>query len=94
MTRISNRLLWKVGRRVTAFPDFAIKVALTEREIDLMDGDLAIPLLHVLDTLARGAGMDGGWCPDGQLVAILHQPAVDVDRVAIAQQRARVDQVA
>ena len=52
MTRISNRLLWKVGRRVTAFPDFAIKVALTEREIDLMDGDLAIPLLHVLDTLA------------------------------------------
>jgi hypothetical protein len=44
--------LWKVGRRVEAFPDFAIKVALTKKEIDLMNADDAMPLLHVLDSLA------------------------------------------
>ncbi len=46
------RTLLKVGHEVTAFPDFQIQLALTENEIDLIDGDLAIPLLHVLDNLA------------------------------------------
>ena len=44
--------LWKVGRRITAFPDLPIRVALTEKDVDLMDGDLAIPLMYVLDSLA------------------------------------------
>jgi hypothetical protein len=46
------RTLLKVGHEVTAFPDFQIQLALTENEIEFSDGDLAIPLLHVLDNLA------------------------------------------
>jgi hypothetical protein len=46
------RTLLKVGHEATAFPNFQIQLALTESEIDLMDGDLAIPLLHILDNLA------------------------------------------
>src|SRR5206468_499039 len=46
------RTLLKVGHEATAFPDFQIQLALTENEIELTDGDLAIPLLHVLDNLA------------------------------------------
>jgi hypothetical protein len=46
------RTLLKVGHDATAFPDFQIQLALTENEISLTDGDLAIPLLHVLDNLA------------------------------------------
>lgn len=46
------RTLLKVGHEVTVTPDFAINMALTEDEVELMDGDLAIPLLHVLDRLA------------------------------------------
>jgi hypothetical protein len=46
------RTLLKVGHEATAFPDFQIQLALTENDINLTDGDLAIPLLHILDNLA------------------------------------------
>lgn len=44
--------LLKVGHEITAFPDFQIQLALTENEFDLEDGDLAVPLLYILDNLA------------------------------------------
>jgi hypothetical protein len=39
--------LWKVGRRVTAFPDYPIAMALKEKEVDLMDGDTAMYLAYI-----------------------------------------------
>lgn len=51
-TKDIAKTLLKAGHEVTAFPDFQIKLALTENEVDLTDGDLAIPLLYILDSLA------------------------------------------
>jgi hypothetical protein len=43
--------LWKVGRRITAFPEYPISLALKEKELDLMDGETAMFLTYVLDNL-------------------------------------------
>lgn len=50
-TAIAQTLL-RIGREVTAFPDFQIELALLETDVELTDGDLAMPLLHILDNLA------------------------------------------
>jgi hypothetical protein len=43
--------LLKVGLQITAFPDFQISLALTEKEVELMDGDLYVPLEYILSHL-------------------------------------------
>jgi hypothetical protein len=44
--------LWKVGRRITAFPDYPIMLALKEQELELMDGETAMFVAYVLDNTA------------------------------------------
>jgi hypothetical protein len=51
-TKDIAKTLLKVGHEVTLFPVFQIQIALVENEVELIDGDLAFPLLHILDNLA------------------------------------------
>jgi hypothetical protein len=46
------KTLVKIGQQATAFPEYQLKLALTETDVESLDGDIALPLIHILDHLA------------------------------------------
>lgn len=51
-TKDIAKTLVKIGHEATASPNFQIRLALTEKEFELVDTDLAAPMQYILDNLA------------------------------------------